>query len=130
MPVRRVTRWYGDTPSPPQALPAAFEAEKRSDGRSLPGSCLGDTLQRERRAVPYLFARDPSTKVVVSVSRDGSHYRAIGKGATLETKRVPAHAPRASALTGTLEPPLAWEGGSRPQTSGPAQSREVVLPLG
>ena len=36
-------RRYGDTSSPPQALPTAFEAEKRSDGRSLTGSCLGDT---------------------------------------------------------------------------------------
>lgn len=86
-------------PSPPQALPTAFEAEKRSDGRSVTGSCLG-TPPSINRAVPYLFARDPSTKVVVSVSRDGSHYRAIGKGATLEMKLLLAmlHKP----LTGNL----------------------------
>lgn len=67
------------------------------------------------RAVPYLFARDPSTKVVVSVSRDGSHYRAIGKGAALEMKLVPASAPRASALRrGTSEPPLGLGGSHRP----------------
>lgn len=84
-------------PSPPQALPTAFEAEKRSDGRSVTGSCLG-TPPSIDRAVPYLFARDPSTKVVVSVSRDGSHYRAIGKGATLEMKLLLAmvHKPRLS----------------------------------
>lgn len=40
-------RWYGDT-SPPQALPTAFEAEKRSDGRSLTGSCLGDTTLHQQ----------------------------------------------------------------------------------
>lgn len=80
-------QWHRDNPSPPQALPTAFEAEKRSDGRSVTGSCLG-TPPSINRAIPYLFARDPSTKVVVSVSRDGSHYRAIGKGATLEMKLV------------------------------------------
>lgn len=37
-----------DTPSPPQALPAASEAEKRSDGRRRAGSCLGvATLLRQ-----------------------------------------------------------------------------------
>lgn len=80
-------QWHRNNPSPPQALPTAFEAEKRSGGRSVTGSCLG-TPPSINRAVPYLFARDPSTKVVVSVSRDGSHYRAIGKGATLEMKLV------------------------------------------
>lgn len=77
------------------------------------------------RALPYLLARDPSTKVVVSVSRDGSHCRAMGKGATLGTTLVPAHAPRKDPRDRPW--PRREGAGRRPPVP---HGREVTFPLG
>lgn len=91
---RGALQQHGAPPLLPRPQPFLLLLRQRSE---VMGGVLRapawETPPSINRAIPYLFARDPSTKVVVSVSRDGSHYRAIGKGATLEMKLVPANAP-------------------------------------
>lgn len=113
-----------DTPSPPQALPAASEAEKRSDGRRRAGSCLGvATLLRQG---PSLLVGSRSQHKGGGFSQPGRvPLQSNGKRGNIRDDAGAAQAPRKDPR----DRPWPGREGAGPDLRVP-QGREVTFPRG